>query len=234
MSHWLPYDERQLLALLGIDRAALGRWLEDDDVHTVAQLVRRRGLEPHDVSEQLVDAWAEGASPSRRSALRDRAMRTLTEGHLAQHMFFHLAHYPSVALQARTVFGVSPLGYQQLRLGGRTPREIARRAGIAGAEVRRRTMPILRQGARTGVTAQQMPPAQARRLLRLQRANLSAWLDQRIRPLGARPRLRPPRLRSEEELACWLFAGPDGLAQVRPRAASLVCALQNSNREERE
>ena len=229
MYHWVPYDERQLFSMLAMDRAAVERWLADDDVHTLAQLVRRRGLDPGDTAQELVSAWAGEAPAQQRASLVDRARRTLTEGHLAQHLFFHFAHYPAVALRARAVFGIAPLSYQRFRLAGWTPSEIARHHGRSPSSVRRLTVPILRDGARAGVAGFETPSAQAGRLLRLQRAGLAAWLEQRIRPLGRGPRMNVPALRSQKELACWLFAGRDGLRQVRRplpmRAASLVCAV---------
>ena len=229
MYHWIPYDERQLFSMLALNRAAVERWLQDDDVHTLAQLVRRRELEPREVAKELVAEWAGGAPPEHQASLIDRALRTLTEGHLAQHLFFHFAHYPAVALRARTVFGIAPLRYQRLRMAGWTPGEIARHHGRTAARVRRLTVPILRDGARAGVAGQETPPAQADRLLGLQQGNLADWLEQRIRPLGHVPPVNVPALRSQRELACWLFAGRDGLRQVREpgstQAASLVCAL---------
>lgn len=229
MYHWIPYDERQLFTMLATDRAAVERWLEDDDVHTLEQLVRRRGLDPDAVARELVSAWAGEVSAEQRASLVDRAMRTLTEGHLAQHLFFHFAHYPAVALRARTVFGISPLRYQRFRLSGWTPSEIARHHGRTPASVRRLALPILRDGARSGVAGSQTPRAQAQRLLELQRAGMSAWLKQRIRPYGRVRRMDVPVLRSRKELACWLFAGRAGLDQVRrpitARATSLACAL---------
>ena len=229
MYHWIPYDESHLFSMLAMDRAAVERWLEDDDVHSLAQLVRRRGLDPAEVAQDLVSAWAGQASEQQRLVLVDRASRTLTEGHLAQHVFFHFAHYPAVALRARTVFGIAPLRYQRFRLAGWTPSEIARQHGRTAARVRRLTVPILRDGARAGVAGLETPPAQAQRLLTLQRGGLAAWLMQRIRPLGRVRRMDVPVLRSRRELACWLFAGRAGLDQVRrpvtTRAASLACAL---------
>ena len=90
MYHWVPYDERQLFSMLAMDRAAVERWLEDDDVHTLAQLVRRRGLDPGDAAQELVSAWAGDAPAQQQASLVDRALRTLTEGHLAQHRLLPL------------------------------------------------------------------------------------------------------------------------------------------------
>lgn len=238
MYHWVPYDESQLFAVLRLDRAAVDRWLKRDDIHTLAQLVRRRGLDPRAVADQLVAAWAGDASEGRQAVLRDRALRTLTQGHLAQHVFFHFAHYPAVALRARTVFGMGPLAYQRHRLAGWTPREIARHGGRSPGEVAALTEPVLRGGADRGVDTLSTPPAQAERILALQRQNLGAWLRQRIRPLHRVTRRPVPRLRSREELACWLFAGAAGLEQLRrreePRAASLVCSLPTYRRRDQE
>lgn len=230
MNHWVPYDEARLFTLLGVDRAAVGRWLRRDDIHDLAQLVRRRGLDPRAVAEELVDAWAGAAPETQRSVLHDRAVRTLTQGHLAQHLFFHFAHYPEVALRARSVFGVGPLAYRRFRLAGWTPGEIARRRGRSPAGVSALADAILRTGAARGVASYATPPAQAELMLTLQRQNLGAWLEQRIRPVRGISRAAVPSLRSPRELACWLFAGPAGLRQLRrpaeARAASFVCSVR--------
>ena len=237
MFHWVPYDETRLFAMLRLDRAAVERWLERDDIHTLAQLARRRGLDPRSVADELVAAWAGDASEGQRTVLRDRALRTLTQGHLAQHVLFHFAHYPAVALRARAVFGMGPLAYQRYRLAGWTPLEIARRGGRSPSRVAALSEQVLRAGAARGVETSATPPAQAELFLVLQRQNRGAWLRQRIRPLHRVTRLPVPRLRSREELACWLFAGAAGLRQLRrggePRAASLVCSLPANRRRER-
>lgn len=92
MFHWLPYDEARLYRLLGIDRSRLRSWLRDDRRHTIAQLARRRGIAPEELALRLVRPWRDEVSPGRFRLLRRRALRTLTQGHLAQHIFFHPLH----------------------------------------------------------------------------------------------------------------------------------------------
>ena len=235
MHHWIPYDEQQLFSMLATNRAEVERWLARDDVHTLAQLVRRRGLDPTEVAAQLVSVWAGDAPRHLRAVLYDRALRTLTQGHLAQHLFFHFAHYPAVALRAKTVFGIAPLAYQRYRMAGWTPSEIGRRHGREPAAIRQSTLPILRRGAGRGAAQSQTPPSQARRVLALQRANLGAWLGQRIRPLTQVRRMDVPRLRGSREMACWLFAGETGLQQLRrpveAEPASFICSVAAAKRK---
>src|SRR5688500_13578112 len=92
MQHWLPYDERRLYALLTIDRGELWRLLRDD-TRSVAQLATERGWEPRILARELVRPWrGRLREPARLRLLEERALSTLTQGHLAQHMFFHSLH----------------------------------------------------------------------------------------------------------------------------------------------
>lgn len=98
MLHWVPFDEPDLYRVLGIGRFAVLRWLRDDNHHTLAQLVRRRGMDPRALAARLVEG--RGPQPGQVSVreLRDRVERTLTQGHLAQHLLFHRFHQPAIAL----------------------------------------------------------------------------------------------------------------------------------------
>ena len=135
------------------------------------------------------------------------------------------------------MFGISPLAYQRYRMTGWSPGEIGAAHGRSPATARGLALPILRTGAARGVAGGHTPPEQARRMLSLQRDHLTAWLDQRVRPRGRPWRVPTPALRSRRELACWLFAGPAGLEQVRTatrsRAAGLVCKLAAPEAKER-
>ncbi len=99
--HWLPYEERRLYRLLGIDRGDLWRFLRDNR-RTIAELVSSKGWH----RDALVAPWRGKTSPRRVGALRSRALRTLTQGYLAQHTFFHPFHQTSVPRRARAIFGV--------------------------------------------------------------------------------------------------------------------------------
>lgn len=89
--HWLPYDEARLYELLGVDTPAVFRWLSNDH-RTLAQLARRRGVSPRTLAKRLLDPRRADLSAREYRVLRSRAQRTLTQGHLAQHMFFHVFH----------------------------------------------------------------------------------------------------------------------------------------------
>lgn len=215
MFHWLPYNEERLFALLGTDRRGVERWLADDR-RTLAELARRRGLDP----PRVADALVAGAPAGRRAVLRDRALRTLTQSHLAQHVLFHVAHYPAVALRSRAIFGISPLRYQRVRSAGHTPAEIGRAAGRMRSAVAAAALEVHARGAARGVAGGETPFVQARRFRALQRRHIDDWLDQQIAPRRRVARGPFPRLRSRRELMCQLFGGRAGVRQVREKEST--------------
>lgn len=230
MFHWLPYDEEQLLGLLGTDREGVERWLSNDRAHTLEQLVRRRGLTVQAAAGRLVGSWRGVVSVRRYRELRERARRTLTQGHLAQHLFSHFAHYPAVAMAARRVFGLSPLRYNRLRVAGHTPAEIGRRTGRGRRTVAAAALRVLERGARQGIARRETSAAQALRFLALQSQGLDGWLDQRIAPRRSLADGPYPRLRSRDELRCWLFAGQAGVRHLHERTAGRTRTLPAQGR----
>src|SRR5687767_2872418 len=56
MQHWLPYDERRLEQLLGIDRGDIWHQLRDDTLN-LAQLAESRGWDPARLAAALVEPW---------------------------------------------------------------------------------------------------------------------------------------------------------------------------------
>ena len=125
MMHWIPFDERRLFGVLGITRDQAQAWMVDDVHHTFAQIARRRGLKPAGAARRLVDPWTRGRRPSERALLRERARRLLTNGHLSQHVFFHVFHHPDLGAHAERLYGLSPMRYLALRRAGYAPAEIA-------------------------------------------------------------------------------------------------------------
>src|SRR3954465_6266940 len=100
-NHWLPFDETRLHALLQITRRDLWEQLRDDH-RTLAQLAARRGWpDPKRLAAALVPAGP------RAPELRGRAVRVTTQGHLAQHLFFHSLHQFAIPSEAPELFGVS-------------------------------------------------------------------------------------------------------------------------------
>jgi len=94
MQHWLPYDERRLFRMLRVTREEARVWIADDVHHSFAQLVRRRGLTLDVAVDRLVVPWTRGQGGVRQNVLRARALSTLTQSHLSQHVLFHEFHHP--------------------------------------------------------------------------------------------------------------------------------------------
>src|SRR3954447_13942827 len=177
-NHWLPYDETRLYALLGITRVGLWEQLRDDH-RTLAQLAARHGWpDPRKLAATLVAPDAAKAGAPRAQALRERALRTITQGHLAQHLFFHSLHQFGIASEAPAIFGVTDVEFRRLRRAELSPLAIARLHGRSPGQVEALAIAVLRERANTGVRGHAMPRAQADRLLRRQLSQLPRWLDQ--------------------------------------------------------
>src|SRR4051795_4512216 len=177
-NHWLPYDETRLYALLGITRVGLWEQLRDDH-RTLAQLAARHGWpDARKLAAALVAPAAGHVAPARLATLRERALSTITQGHLAQHVFFHSLHQFGIASEAPAIFGVSDIEFRRLRRAELSPLALARLHGRSPGEVEARAIAVLRERARTGVRGGATPRAQADRLLQRQLSQLPRWLDQ--------------------------------------------------------
>src|SRR3954454_19121015 len=177
-NHWLPYDETRLYRLLGITRVELWRQLRDDR-RTLAQLAARHGWpHPRALARALVAPEAARVGRARTATLQERALRTITQGHLAQHLFFHSLHQFAIASEAPSIFGVTDIGFRQLRRAELSPLAIARVHGRSPGEVEARAIAVLHERARTGVRGGATPQAEADRLLRRPISQLPRWLDQ--------------------------------------------------------
>jgi Tol biopolymer transport system component/plastocyanin len=177
-NHWLPYDETRLYALLGITRVGLWEQLRDDH-RSLAQLAARHGWpDPRKLAAALTAPEAAKVGPARARILRARALRTITQGHLAQHLFFHSLHQFGIASEAPAIFGVTDVEFRRLRRAELSPLAIARLHGRSPGQVEALAIAVLRERAQTGVRGHAIPPAQADRLLRRQLSQLPRWLDQ--------------------------------------------------------
>jgi Tol biopolymer transport system component len=192
MMHWLPYDEERLYALLGGDRGTIWRQLRDD-TRTLAQLAEQRGWEPPALARELVAPWrSQLRNPERLALLERRALLTLTQGHMAQHMFFHSLHQEAIPAHATAIFGVaSRAEWSELRRSELSPLQICRLNGLPRGHAQEQAAATLRETAERGVARQATPPAQAERLLSRQLRQLPRWLQQ-TRYNGPPP-LRSPR-----------------------------------------
>ena len=174
--HWLPFDEPELAAVLGTDAAGIRRYLSDD-THTLATLATRRGWRVRPLARRLTRRF-EGRVPAKRlSNLRWRTERMLTQGHLAQHVFFHIFHGPAVPAHAAELFGVTREAFLAARQAGLTPTEIASRGQRARADARAGVLALLTAEAEQGVRTRSQSRAQSRRMLARQAAALDCWMD---------------------------------------------------------
>jgi Tol biopolymer transport system component len=178
-NHWIPYDEGRLYRLLHINRDQL--WLQlRDDHRNVAQLAARHGWrDPNRLAVALVAPWRGHVGAARLAVLRSRALRTLTQGHLAQHLFFHSLHQFAIPSRAPQIFGLTDAAFREVR---RTlelsPLTIARLHGRSPARVEALSVAALRERARAGVAGHAVTARQARILLRRQVTQLPRWLGQ--------------------------------------------------------
>ncbi|HEX6621030.1 MAG TPA: hypothetical protein VF024_15295, partial [Solirubrobacteraceae bacterium] len=114
-NHWIPYDEGRLYALLHITREQLWQQLRDDH-RNIAQLAARHGWrDPGRLADALVAPWRAHVSAARLAVLRGRAVRTITQGHLSQHLFFHSLHQFAIPSRAPQIFGLSDAAFRDVR-----------------------------------------------------------------------------------------------------------------------
>ena len=179
MQHWLPYDEVRLHRLLKISRGDVWRLLRDD-TRSLAGLAREKGWDPAELARALVAPWkGRLREPGRLKLLEQRALRTLTQGHLAQHVFFHSLHQNAVPDNAPAIFGTaSREQFQHLRRSELSPLQICRLNGLSGDHARREAERTLRRYVERAVDGQAMPASQGRRLLARQLRQLPRWLNQ--------------------------------------------------------
>ncbi len=177
-NHWLPYDEGRLHTLLGVTRGDIWRQLRDDR-HNLAQLAARHGWpDPAELAAQLVAPRAGSVSAATLATLRARAERTLTQGHLSQHLLFHSLHQFAIPSEAPEIFGTTDAAFRRLRRGEQSPLEIGRLNGRSPSRIQALSARVLRERVRFGTDTGAMTERQARILLRRQLSQLPRWLAQ--------------------------------------------------------
>lgn len=177
-NHWLPYDEGRLYRLLRITRVQLWQDLRDDR-QPLMDLARRRGWRSATaLATALLAPRRAGLTPSRYRTLLDRARRTLTQGHLAQHVFFHSLHQFAIPSAAPDIFGLPDAQYRALRRAELSPLEIGRLHGRSPSRVQAMAAAVLRERVRAGVAGGAMTARQGALLLRRQLSQLPRWLGQ--------------------------------------------------------
>ena len=177
-NHWLPYDEGRLYKLLRADRGDIWRQLRDDR-HNIAELARTRGWrDPAKLAEALIAPRERGLTSGQIRDLRRTALRTLTQGHLAQHVLFHSLHQFAIPSEAPSIFGVTDAEFRVLRRGEQSPLEIGRLHGRSPGRIEQLSAAVLRERVRAGVRSKAMTARQGRVLLARQLSQLPRWLAQ--------------------------------------------------------
>jgi hypothetical protein len=180
MSSWLPYDEARLYELVHTDRTEVDAWL--DDHRTLGQLARKHGWSSQrKLAHALVAPRLHAVRPAMRPVLERRALDTLTQAHMSNHVIFHVFHTPAIANHARTVFGVTPATFRKLRDSGLSPIAIAKRGGRTAAGTQQRLAALLKARGQRAVRLGAMSGAQAKALYAEQMASLRAFMGHTYR-----------------------------------------------------
>ena len=173
---WIPFDERALNVKLGLGPDELRAYLYNDH-HTLADLARRRGVAPRALARQLVAPWR-GISAKRRAVLLDRTWRILTQGHLSQHVFFHVFHGLPVHINSPDLFGMPDATYQALRQQGLSYAAVAVQGGVPLERLRAMIVAMIESDHRDGIAGRQAWPRQSDRIRDRTLAQLMCWLQQ--------------------------------------------------------
>ena len=195
---------RACTTLIHSDRAEVDAWL--DDHRTLGQLARKRGwTSQRKLAHALVAPRLKAVRPAMRAVLERRALETLTQGHLSNHMIFHVFHTPAIADHAKSVFGLRPATFRHLRDSGLSPAVIAQRGGRTRAGAQARLAALLKARGQRAVSLGAMSRAQAQGALR--------------RADGGAARVHAPHL--PHAVAAGQLPLPAALSQAR--GASCVC-----------
>lgn len=242
MYHWNPIDMQKLFRRTGIKEAELFDWLRDDDNHDLAGLIEKHGDDPTEAVRASL-ALERGASQRKRAVLEERAGRLLTQGHLAQHVFFHVFHTSAIRQNAREIFGMNPWDYSKARLQGFSAADIGRlKRGYSRKQTARRILRVVERYERRGVARGETSRAQVKDFLDQIDILIDSWID--LRYLKKRPKSglsRPTRARGKDArgYTCKDFFGPgqaiDGFSERKEVAAAShgrlgFCPLERATR----
>lgn len=178
LDHWLPYNETRLYQLLHTDRDGVLHWLgSHNDKASLNQFARVQGVSTTGLADKLVGPKPAWMSDSLHRTLVSRAELTLTQPHLAHHIFGHLMHVLVLQVSVPQIFHASLQEASDLHQQGYTYAEIGAREGITQDQLRTRIMNVLSATQAEAVRTHQTPAAQAKLWLTLQQNNLKSWLN---------------------------------------------------------
>ncbi len=219
MEHWLPYDEGALLRVLHMSRDDVRRYFQGNRLEVVpplAQIARRRGISPRRLAARLVRQWHPRVTHRRLVLLVDRATRSLTQGHLLQHMFFHPMHERALTKASESIFGATPSELAAALQQGRSRREVGHGHGRTDAQMHAATERALRQAQATGVRLHLTPPREAQRALADQIPEIERWLDERGKLATDPQAMRSRAMAARAGSGGWEFPPARPLCQLTP------------------
>jgi Tol biopolymer transport system component len=174
---WLPYDEGRLYQLLGHDRGYVFRWVRTE--RTLAQLGRRRGWTVDRLADALVAPRRDELTKRKFAMVRRRAERTLTQGHLGQHLLFHALHQTAIPTRATRIFGTRTREeFLKLRRAELSPLQIGELNGRTRVEMTRGAIRALEDATALGVREGTLTRKQAGVMLERQVRSVPRWLGQ--------------------------------------------------------
>jgi Tol biopolymer transport system component len=211
---WLPYEESRLYELLKMDRGDVFRWVRDDADHTLAQLSARQGYTPHSLAEALIAPRRKEVSPRMAGVLVERAERTLTQGHLGQHLLFHSLHQTAIPSHAAEIFGTRDKEtFLRLRRAELSPLQICELNGRTRTQAQTGVAKALTDAVHRGVATGSLSPRQAQVMLDRQLRQVPRWLGQtryngpsgggKNRPLPWGDFAKHPTLSADGSLVVW-------------------------------
>lgn len=227
--HWNPVDMQRLFARTGIKESELFDWLRDDDNHDLAGLIKKHGDDPVKAVEASL-AVERGASSAERAILSERAGRLLTQGHLAQHVFFHVFHSSAIRQNAREIFGMNPWDYSRARRLGFSATDIGRlKRGYSRRQTANRILKVIVRYEQRGVARRETSRAQAADYLDQIRTFIDPWMDMRYlkkRPKSGLPKPTRASGKDARGYTCNDFFGPghalDGFSELKEAAPAAV------------
>jgi hypothetical protein len=188
--HWNPIDSTKFYELTGSTQRELYVWTRDDDSHDLADFIKTKKLDPKKIVRESL-AIDDSTSPRVKTILNKRANRLLTQGHLAQHVFFHWFHNPAIRQNAKEIFGMNPWDYARARRLGYSPADIGKlKRGYTREQTADRIIKVLTRYEMRGEKGGATSKTQADRYVRDIKRLADHWIDQRYhkrRPKGGLP-----------------------------------------------
>jgi Tol biopolymer transport system component len=176
---WLPFDEDRLYSLLHTTRGEVFRWVRVDATNTLAEFAARRGWKRERLVRALVAPRRAKVSAHVLGVLTDHTRRTLTQGHLGQHILFHDLHQTAIADHATRIFGVrTQREFLLLRRAELSPLQIGELHDHTRVAMQRGIDRVLRASQALGVRYRQTSRHQADAQLARQLRQVPRWLGQ--------------------------------------------------------